>query len=346
MKIKLLFKCVLTMLLLSSSSVNASNYFYIEDFEVSPSQIGKLITVEVQGYFDNWVSAWQFDFILPEGLTVYSASRGSDMDVQSYNSVGELVTYSASFMTGYNNTMIIGVFMQKGYDVKGNCYGVVKWCPGHYPDMWSMTFRVGYDFRGGDIVMQGKLSCGKDNRPTVIPCESREIQRTCHVEFTGETTCPDEYIRGNWLVLDDTIYKRINVSDTFQVNLENYIPNVPVPYYFLFNGNRYGALEDYTKTLYFSDDETNALHYNGKPYLLESGSDYNLHINVRNYRSGLFFTCDPIYNVANTEITSDKVVIDTKYYNLLGQEVKDPKGINIAVITYDDGTMSTLKVLR
>ena len=51
------------------------------------------------------------------------------------------------------------------------------------------------------------------------------------------------------------------------------------------------------------------------------------------------------YNNIN-EYLSDKPVESIKYYNLAGQEIYDPKGVAIKVITYTDKTKETTKIIQ
>ncbi len=46
------------------------------------------------------------------------------------------------------------------------------------------------------------------------------------------------------------------------------------------------------------------------------------------------------------EINSNKQVANVRYYNLMGQEMKDADGLTIVVTTYADGTISSAKVLK
>ena len=46
------------------------------------------------------------------------------------------------------------------------------------------------------------------------------------------------------------------------------------------------------------------------------------------------------------EYLSDKPVENIRYYNLAGQEIYDPKGVTIKVITYTDKTKETIKIIQ
>ena len=48
------------------------------------------------------------------------------------------------------------------------------------------------------------------------------------------------------------------------------------------------------------------------------------------------------------ELSNDveKIVSSVRYYNIMGQEVKEINGLTIIVTTYTDGTRSAVKVLR
>lgn len=43
---------------------------------------------------------------------------------------------------------------------------------------------------------------------------------------------------------------------------------------------------------------------------------------------------------------NDKPIESIRYYNLAGQEIYDPKGVAIKVITYTDKTKETIKIIQ
>ena len=46
------------------------------------------------------------------------------------------------------------------------------------------------------------------------------------------------------------------------------------------------------------------------------------------------------------EMMANKIVASRRYYNVMGQEITEPNGATIEVISYTDGSTSTIKVMR
>lgn len=49
---------------------------------------------------------------------------------------------------------------------------------------------------------------------------------------------------------------------------------------------------------------------------------------------------------AVNDVNGVKTVASTRYYNMAGQEIRDAKGVCIAVTTYTDGTTNSVKVMK
>ena len=81
--------------LLMAGSLYADNYLYIEDFEVAQADMGDYIEVPVMAHFDQYVSAWQVNITLPDGLTFDgNAEAGEDMTIPYINDKGKNKTYT------------------------------------------------------------------------------------------------------------------------------------------------------------------------------------------------------------------------------------------------------------
>ena len=46
------------------------------------------------------------------------------------------------------------------------------------------------------------------------------------------------------------------------------------------------------------------------------------------------------------EVSEGKTVASERYFNVAGQEMAQPNGLTIKVITYTDGTTNTVKVVK
>ena len=45
-------------------------------------------------------------------------------------------------------------------------------------------------------------------------------------------------------------------------------------------------------------------------------------------------------------MTADKQIVNSRYYNVMGQEIQQPDGVTIIVTTYSDGTTTATKVMK
>ena len=49
--------------------------------------------------------------------------------------------------------------------------------------------------------------------------------------------------------------------------------------------------------------------------------------------------------VTTLEAINEKTISEIRYYNLVGQEMNEPKGVTIIFITYEDGTVNVSKIV-
>ena len=153
------------------------------------------------------------------------------------------------------------------------------------------------------------------------------------------TVAPNNWLKVNFFSWDDTsspngnwpgetITQTMTVNgvkfyyDTYTIKSKDYYVN------FVFNqGSSSGQTEDVTyvnKTSFFEiATQTNK-------YQVNDVTDIYL----------------PYLTDGVDEINSNKQVANVRYYNLMGQEMKDADGLTIVVTTYTDGTISSVKVLK
>ena len=153
------------------------------------------------------------------------------------------------------------------------------------------------------------------------------------------TVAPNNWLKVNFFSWDDTsspngnwpgetITQTMTVNgvkfyyDTYIIKSKDYYVN------FVFNqGSSSGQTEDVTyvnKTSFFEiATQTNK-------YQVNDVTDIYL----------------PYLTDGVDEINSNKQVANVRYYNLMGQEMKDADGLTIVVTTYTDGTISSAKVLK
>lgn len=173
--------------LFMAGAAMADSYLYMDDMTVSVGQV----TVPVKASFDGRVSGFLLDVTYPEGLTPVSAEAGPCMTLNYMDSNGVQRIADASFFPNTALDRFIGVTMDFGYwDPNGTGvyekYGVIKWEAGEYDEMFYLTFDVGDDFQGGEILLETQVSGGEDARGGTVD-ELGELQVTfpsvCTVEL-------------------------------------------------------------------------------------------------------------------------------------------------------------------
>ena len=147
----------------------ATNYFYLDEVRIPATAVGSDITVPIKASFDTYVSIWDIQLSLPEGLTLRRLKAGNDMNVSYCNIYGDEQTAVGqfSFISGVNRcvgTLDLAIDYQFNEFGEYNPCGTVKWSPGQYDEMLLLTIRVEDGFNGGDIIINTKTSCGYDTR--------------------------------------------------------------------------------------------------------------------------------------------------------------------------------------
>ena len=182
--------------LLMAGSLYADNYLYIEDFEVAQADMGDYIEVPVMAHFDQYVSAWQVNITLPDGLTFDgNAEAGEDMTIPYINDKGKNKTYTLSLSqtVGETTAAFIAASQQEGYyEVDGAwvSYGAIKWEPGDYEEMFILYIVPAANFNGGEIVVHTEPASGADPRGEVCP-KNTEFDKVCTVTVEGGTVEPE-----------------------------------------------------------------------------------------------------------------------------------------------------------
>ena len=163
---------------LMAGSMFADNYFYVEDFEVTPEflaqESGKArqLDVAVYAHFDDMVSGWQTNLTLPEGVTVRNAEAAEGMTIHGLNALGNPKDYNVALSSNLETQRFIGASTEAGYYYPEGAdpdeddptpIGANKWLPGDYK-MFIMTLRFAQDFAGGQITFETTAASGQDPR--------------------------------------------------------------------------------------------------------------------------------------------------------------------------------------
>ena len=124
---------------------------------------------------------------------------------------------------------------------------------------------------------------------------------------------------------------------------ENDANRPAVPFYFLINGQRYGAEDLRPTVLGFAmqnplDSEADGF------YTVPVGFSYNLGVAFKD--GGYYVYAAVSVPVGVDELNANKAVAGVRYFNVMGQEMAQPAGLTIQVTTYTDGTTSSVKVMK
>ena len=196
-------KILLTLaLLLMASAAFAECALYVEDFELSQSELGTEIVVPVKAHFSARLNAWQVDLALPQGLTAVDATAGEDQVVTYRDSQGNEREKAPYFYGLGSNNRIIAIFTDRGYwqDPNGEDpeawvpYGQIKWEAGDYDEMILLHLRASEGFKGGDIAFNTLVSSTRDSRGGTTLENGDEcvhFTRMCHVSVEGVPSTPE-----------------------------------------------------------------------------------------------------------------------------------------------------------
>ncbi|MBR0493912.1 MAG: hypothetical protein IJJ83_09180 [Muribaculaceae bacterium] len=183
--------------LLMAGSLCAEEYFFMDDIQLTQEEAanGCAKVVNVKAHFDYAVSAWEANFTLPEGVTIGTHAKGSDLtltflglfeDEETLETYYQETTYTPDLATNDDKTkVIVSVYTTKEYDEAGNAYGV-SWRPGDYEQMWRVRLVFPAGFQGGDIVLNTAPACGNLLYPGLEPCpKNQNNQKVCTVSVEG-----------------------------------------------------------------------------------------------------------------------------------------------------------------
>ena len=180
-----------------------TEYFYMDDANVTEN-LGGTVQLNVKAHFEASVSAWQVDFgmynengefisnVLPGGITVKTAAKGSDLTLTYTDDAGDEGTTSPSLQKGQDNTRFIVASMEGNYwdpdgDGEFELEGVAKWGPGEYEQVWKMTFNIPADFTGAEIAIQTRPTSGFDNNPEVTTTAGEKAWYKFNLTVDGTT---------------------------------------------------------------------------------------------------------------------------------------------------------------
>ena len=200
------------------------------------------------------------------------------------------------------------------------------------------------------------------------------------VEKKDEVTPADPHMTGWWIVLTDingeeswyelhegtdgswvtTVTLNYGEYGTFYWDpelsaAENNVNRPNVPYYFVIDGQVWGAPVDNQATLMGEAANTmsNPLFENDNHYTVPVGYSYVLGVYVDpsqedQLQDGTWYYvyCAQGPQTDVSELNTAKTVASVRYYNMMGQEMQQADGMTIVVTTYTVGSATAVKVMK
>ncbi len=194
------FLFTLAALFMAGSAFATTDYFTMDDRELTTEELGTEIAFPVTAHFQGMVSAFDLEFICPEGVTVtgHQFKPGRKIDCYMYSEDEDdivMTSFTPSLKRQDNKIIAITSILEQEYDyINGElteCMAV-KWKPGdHYMLDIKLTFAA--DFKGGDIILRTEPTCGQDPREDagIYPRSTGEAyEYTVHITVKGDDPQP------------------------------------------------------------------------------------------------------------------------------------------------------------
>lgn len=174
-------------MLLVSMNISANNYITIGDnVRIPPRYLDGYFKVEATMQVDGMLDDWQIVASYPQGIIVKLVSGIVPLEGMTVNYVdrfGAEQTYEAPLQVSAAYSTIASHIAVQGYwdydnDGYYDPYGSAKWMPGEYK-MFELNLYISPDFRSGDIIFDGTLTSGSDQRGAVL--QGVKFYRTAHL---------------------------------------------------------------------------------------------------------------------------------------------------------------------
>lgn len=163
-------------LMLLSVTVNSANYISIgDDVRIHPRYLDGYFKVTATMVADGMLDDWQITASYPSGISVKLVSGIeplNGMSVEYTDRFGNQQVYQAPLQVSAKYETIASHIGVQGYwDVDGDgwydTYGTAKWLPGEH-QMFTLNLYIDPSFREGDIIFDGTLTSGSDQRGAVL----------------------------------------------------------------------------------------------------------------------------------------------------------------------------------
>lgn len=174
-------------LMMATVSMNSANYITLGDsVRINPRYLDGYYKVTATMSVDGMLDDWSMNVTYPQGLNVKLVSGIvplEGMTVGYTDRTGAEQTFDAPLQVSANYATISSHISVQGYwdyDNDGwfDPYGTAKWMPGEY-QMFDLNLYVNPAYRSGDIIFDGTLTSGADQRGAVL--QGVRFYRTTHV---------------------------------------------------------------------------------------------------------------------------------------------------------------------
>jgi hypothetical protein len=193
------FLFTLAALFMAGSAFATNDYFAMDDLTLTQDQLGTEVAMPVTAHFEGMVSAFDLEFICPDGVTVtgHQFKPGRKIDCYMYSEDEDdivMTSFTPSLKRQDNKIIAITSILEQEYDyVNGGSEltecGAVKWKPGdHYMLDIKLTFAA--DFKGGDIIVRTEPTCGQDPRTNWPRSTGEAYEYTVHITVKGDAPQP------------------------------------------------------------------------------------------------------------------------------------------------------------
>ena len=171
-----------------AGSAFASCLFTMDPFEIPADKIGKNVQIPIRAEFGEYVSAWQCDVDVPDGLAFVGVKKGETYPIMGIDEFGD--EFECSPDINRNGTRFIVAVMAGNYSEDGELYGVCKWAPGTYENFLYFVVKADETYAGGQMQIHTQFSCGMDKRPEINDnrVDNTVVYSNDPVEVTVEQT--------------------------------------------------------------------------------------------------------------------------------------------------------------
>lgn len=169
------FLFIAAMLLVSMSIVANNSITIGDDVRIPPRYLDGYYKVEATMQVDGMLDDWQIIASYPQGVMVKLVAGIvplEGMTIPYVDRFGAEQTYEAPLQVSAAYSTIASHIAVQGYwdydnDGYYDPYGSAKWMPGEY-QMFELNLYISPDFRSGDLIFDGTLTSGSDQRGAVL----------------------------------------------------------------------------------------------------------------------------------------------------------------------------------